>query len=83
MTQAYSDPSRADDAYALPDVEVFEITWDGEMLLEDGSTAPLGWYWWTCMPGCLPDGEADGPYETQAAALEAAQDGSDYSFDPE
>ena len=19
-----------------------------------------GWYWWSCLPGCLPDGGADG-----------------------
>jgi hypothetical protein len=26
MSQHYSDPSRADDAHALPDVEVFQLT---------------------------------------------------------
>lgn len=26
MAQAYSDPTRADDPHALPDVEVFELT---------------------------------------------------------
>jgi len=26
MTQVYSDPSRASDPHALPDVEVFELT---------------------------------------------------------
>lgn len=26
MTQAYSDPSRADDPHALPDLEVFQLT---------------------------------------------------------
>jgi hypothetical protein len=26
MSQAYSDPSRENDAYALPDIEVFELT---------------------------------------------------------
>jgi hypothetical protein len=31
-----------------------------------------GWYWWACFPGCLPDGEPAGPFETEEAAIEAA-----------
>jgi hypothetical protein len=31
-----------------------------------------GWYWWPCFPGGLPDGEADGPYETALVAYQAA-----------
>jgi hypothetical protein len=27
-----------------------------------------GWYWWACFPGCLPDGEASGPFATEEAA---------------
>ena len=33
-----------------------------------------GWYWWTCVPGCLPDSDPEGPYATQEEALAAAQD---------
>ena len=22
-----------------------------------------GWYWWACQPGCLPDGEPQGPFD--------------------
>ena len=29
---------------------------------------PAGWYWWACFPGCLPDGEATGPFPTEADA---------------
>ena len=28
-----------------------------------------GWYWWACAPGCLPDGEACGPFATSREAL--------------
>lgn len=31
-----------------------------------------GWYWWSCSPGCLPDGDATGPFEGEREALEDA-----------
>uniref|UniRef100_A0A6H1ZAP2 Uncharacterized protein n=1 Tax=viral metagenome TaxID=1070528 RepID=A0A6H1ZAP2_9ZZZZ len=68
MTQAYSDPTREDDLYSLPDVEVFYLSSDNQVNLLSG------WYWWTCFPGCLPDGDPDGPYDTEEEALDAAQD---------
>lgn len=36
-------------------------------------TEPQGWYWWACFPGCTPDGEANGPFDTAKAAYEDAQ----------
>ncbi len=34
-----------------------------------------GWYWWACFPGCLPDSEPNGPFDTEADAyLDAAGD---------
>lgn len=69
--QAYRDPSRESDPHALPDVEVFQGAdyGDGDMELE-----PDKWYWWSCLPGCLPDGEPNGPFNTEAEALADAQD---------
>jgi hypothetical protein len=32
-----------------------------------------GWYWWACFPGCLPDGEPQGPYESETEAIQMAQ----------
>ena len=32
-----------------------------------------GWYWWSGFPGCLPDGDAQGPFDTEEAAVEDAQ----------
>jgi hypothetical protein len=32
-----------------------------------------GFYWQACFPGCLPDGEPSGPFETEAEAIEDAQ----------
>lgn len=81
--QAYSDPRREDELTALPDIEVFQgIDYchgcdcdgcgDGEPCahLEHDQ-----WYWWACFPGCLPDGEPNGPFETEEEALADAREG--------
>lgn len=33
----------------------------------------VGWYWQSCFPGCMPDGEPNGPFDTEEDALEDAQ----------
>lgn len=33
-----------------------------------------GWFYWSCFPGCLPDGPPMGPYPTRAEAEQAARD---------
>lgn len=74
MSRIYSNPERENDTYALPDVEVFyadkgEVTWEGQ---EGPSEA--GYYYWYCFPGCMPEGDAQGPFETEEEAIQAAQD---------
>ena len=41
---------------------------------EEGITG--GWFWWTCLPGCLPDSCAFGPFATRSEALADAQKNS-------
>ena len=38
---------------------------------ENGITG--GWFYWFVLPGCLPDGDAIGPFATQAEALADAR----------
>jgi len=103
MAQAYSDPNRESDPYALPDVETFrgyrhecancgteqplfpdyygviyterarchECHNQGSLKCIDTKAA---WYYWYCFPGCLPDSDPIGPFETESEALAAAQD---------
>ena len=78
--QAYSDPTRAGEVTALPDVEVFHVPTDYEpegegfdMTTGEGEPMTTGYYWWPCFPECLPDGEPTGPFETAAAALADAR----------
>ena len=70
---AYSNPAREHDDYALPDVEVYyvnpETTFD-----EVGNYLPSGWYWHSCFPGCLPDGDPIGPFNSEQEALNDARD---------
>ena len=105
MSQEYSNHERESDPYALPDVEVFQLTaretaeLDDEMVYEymrrnefrlasmntktrdaifdtmveeQGITG--GWFYWFCFPGCLPDSEPIGPFDTKAEALKDAQE---------
>lgn len=62
MAQIYSDPEREHDPHALPDIEVF---YDREN---------NAWFWWACFPGCLPDGDPIGPFETEAEVTKDAQE---------
>ena len=80
MTQHYSDPARETDPHALPDVEVFHVAparVDARGYCHEPAVdLPPGWYWQACFPGCLPDGEPVGPFNSEQAALEDAQGGA-------
>lgn len=87
MAQHYLNPKDEQDPRRLPNVEVWEHpTFEGD----DPNDCPGaahgphehgpdcdGWYWQSCFPGCLPDGEPFGPFETEAEALEDARQGMD------
>lgn len=40
----------------------------GDNLTRDEWNLERGWYWWACFPGCLPDGEPQGPHRTSYLA---------------
>lgn len=33
-----------------------------------------GWYWHARFPGCMPDGEPTGPFESESAAIDDARE---------
>jgi hypothetical protein len=81
MSQAYSDPTRADDPHALPNIEVFEIDYGLNVECLDDyhrchvpGSETRGWYWWSCVPGCLPNSDLIGPFDTEADALADARE---------
>ena len=80
MAQFYSDPSRETHKWSLPDCEVFysrecdqtpeTVFWNED---DDEATGP-GWYYWTCFPGCMPDSDPWGPFDSEDAAIEDARE---------
>lgn len=56
-------PSNAAPAYGSAD------------MVEAHKAEHVGWYWWPCFPGCMPDGEAMGPFDTEDEALADAREG--------
>jgi hypothetical protein len=103
MAQHYSNPKRASEPHALPDVETF-MGWSADCPSCDGTLYDfseagetdvicsecgyvdnaepplqyvLGWYWQACFPGCLPDGEPNGPFDTEQEAIADAQSGAE------
>lgn len=49
----------------------FEIFWGPED--NDPNWNGPGWYWWPCFPGCLPDGDPVGPFNSSSAAYADAR----------
>lgn len=55
-------------------IEVFywsdaDAEFDSMYLPEDlEPTNRAGWYWQACFPGCLPDGDAIGPFDSEESA---------------
>lgn len=41
-------------------------------LIKEGYTP--GWYYWFCFPGCLPDSDPIGPFETEDEAIIASDE---------
>jgi hypothetical protein len=39
---------------------------------EEGITG--GWFYWYCFPGCMPDSDAIGPFDSHKEALDAARE---------
>tara|TARA_R100001132_G_C3208517_1_gene52526 strand:- start:319 stop:528 length:210 start_codon:yes stop_codon:yes gene_type:complete len=65
MSQHYSDPSREDDPYALPDLEI----WYTQKIYKKS-----GYYYAYGFPGCLHDSEPVGPFKTEQEALNDARE---------
>jgi hypothetical protein len=84
MAQHYSDPRRESMPHALPNVETFHVSphasvscplcAEAAVSVKVHKTAHVGWYWQSCFPGCLPDSDPCGPFDTEAEALADARE---------
>lgn len=46
----------------------------GECIVdEEGDCRGTGWYYWFCFPGCLPDSDPCGPFDTEEEAIADAR----------
>jgi len=83
MPYVHSDKLLESQPHALPNVEVFYLTAtaahnmnrDADADYECGERARYteGWYYAFGFPGCLWDGEPEGPFETKAEAIADAR----------
>ncbi len=60
----------ADDGSRYGSFEVFHSSDYGH----DVEGYSPGWYWWACFPGCLPDGDPVGPFDTPEEAYADARE---------
>lgn len=65
----------------LPDTDEADRCWRAgtdlfacEGMLVPSEPARDAWWWWTCSPGCLPDSDVFGPFDTEEEAIEDARD---------
>ena len=79
MMQFYQDTTRESDPHALPDAEAFYSGPADRDPMVDGPQfgLPPGWYWWSCFPGCMPDGDPSGPFDTEETAIADAREGGE------
>lgn len=59
----YSIPEDEPKPNTQPDAEVFYL-----------QSPEKGWYFWFCRPGCLPDDDPYGPFETMGDAIHACRE---------
>ena len=50
----------------------FDFGMGGTLRIEANPADWEGWYWQACFPGCLPDGDPMGPFETESDAMSDA-----------
>lgn len=66
-------PTKAEGFHRLEDDSSIEIFFADAQVAADLEVEP-GWYWWACLPGCLPDSDKPtGPFNTSDNALADAK----------
>lgn len=73
-----SDPKRRAAFEPLYDIDSrtgagIEVFYADRMCAKSFGTLGIGWFWWSCQLGSLPDGPPTGPFAISYAAYRAAQ----------
>ncbi len=78
MTYEYVNIERENDPHALPDVEIYELVYPEKRVHQEfgGESVWMetGWYYQYGFPGCLPESDPFGPFDTAEEALEEARE---------
>lgn len=62
------------EVFYLNPAQAWELLGDSLEVSEDGAHLTLeGWYWHACYPGCLPDSEPVGPFQSEKECLGDAE----------
>jgi len=78
MSSFYVDPEAEDDPSSIPSAESFYASNPDDLGdFRDTCYNGPGWYYWYCLPGCLPDSQPYGPYATEADAQQACRNASE------
>lgn len=71
----------------MDNVEIFQVPGDYDLKDEQtGEPLEPGFYFWACFPGCLPDSDPVGAFETREQAEAEARlafEDVDITFDPD
>lgn len=59
---------RCRETYELPASFEYQVCFNCAGELKPGKVGKLAWWWWYCFPGCLPDSDVFGPYDTEKEA---------------
>lgn len=59
------------DEYSQQPYGMCEVFYVDQAEAKFGFDGP-GWYWHACFPGCLPDSDPNGPFDTEDAACDDA-----------
>lgn len=70
-----SDFMNADEGSWQDELMRSKLSEDKYAEMNETAESLAGFYWWTCCPGCLPDSDASGPFETEMEANEGAGGG--------
>ncbi len=57
------------------DIYRAKLAEDKYLEMNEAAESLAGYYWWSCSPGCLPEGDASGPFDTEDEAIEDAGGG--------
>lgn len=64
--------SRDEGSWMADYMENAGVDWSDPESVKMEAESLAGWYYWCCFPGCMPEGDAVGPFKSELAAQQDA-----------